>query len=53
MTDGGTDIGMNGYAVSNARAEVIASAKHTCPPYWENGVLQVLKTFLKETTNPF
>jgi len=20
---------------------------------WENGVLQVLKTFLKETTNPF
>ena len=41
------------YAVSNARAEVIASAKHTCPPYWENGVLQVLKTFLKETTNPF
>ena len=41
------------YAVSNARAEVIASAKHTCPPYWENGVLQVLKTFLKETTNLF
>ena len=41
------------YAVSNARAEVIASVKHTCPPYWENGVLQVLKTFLKETTNPF
>ena len=41
------------YAVSNARAEVIDSAKHTCPPYWENGVLQVLKTFLKETTNPF
>ena len=34
------------YAVSNAREEVIAAAKRTCAPYWENGVLQVLKTFL-------
>ena len=34
------------YAVSNARAEVIAAAKRTCAPYWENGVLQILKTFL-------
>ena len=34
------------YAVSNAREEVIAAAKETCAPYWENGVLQVLKTFL-------
>ena len=34
------------YAVSNAREEVIAAAKDTGAPYWENGVLQVLKTFL-------
>ena len=34
------------YAVSNSRPEVQAAAKDTCPPYWENGVLQVLKTFL-------
>ena len=34
------------YAVSNAREEVIAAAKRTCAPYWENGVLQILKTFL-------
>jgi len=34
------------YAVSNAREEVIAAARDTCAPYWENGVLQVLKTFL-------
>lgn len=34
------------YAVSNTRPEVIKAAKHTCPPYWENGVLQVLKRFL-------
>jgi hydroxymethylpyrimidine pyrophosphatase-like HAD family hydrolase len=32
--------------VSNARQEVIAAAKHTCAPYWENGVLSVLKSFL-------
>ena len=31
-------------AVSNARHEVIEAAKHICPPYWENGVLQILKT---------
>ena len=35
------------YAVSNARPEVIAAAKHTCAPYWENGVLEVLKRFLQ------
>lgn len=34
------------YAVSNARHEVIAAAKHTCAPYWENGVLSILKSFL-------
>ena len=34
------------YAVSNARQEVIAAAQHTCAPYWENGVLNVLKSFL-------
>ena len=31
------------FAVSNARQEVIDSAKETCAPYWENGVLQILK----------
>ena len=25
-------------------ATVIEVAKHICPPYWENGVLQILKT---------
>ena len=34
------------YAVSNSRPEVQTAAKDTCPPYWENGVLQILKTFL-------
>ena len=34
------------YAVSNSRPEVRAAAKNTCPPYWENGVLQILKSFL-------
>ena len=34
------------YAVSNARQEVVSAAKDVCPPYWENGVLKVLKTFL-------
>lgn len=34
------------YAVSNARPEVISAAKHTCAPYTENGVLQMLKSFL-------
>lgn len=36
------------YAVSNAGEEVIAAAKDTCPPYWENGVLQILKGFLSK-----
>lgn len=34
------------YAVSNSRPEVQAAAKNTCPPYWENGVLHILKSFL-------
>ena len=34
------------YAVSNAREEVLVAAKGICAPYWENGVLQILKTFL-------
>ena len=34
------------YAVANARPEVIKAAKYTCAPYWESGVLQVLKEFL-------
>lgn len=36
------------YAVANAREEVIHAAKDTCPPYWEDGVLQVLKGLLNE-----
>ena len=34
------------FAVSNSREEVRAAAKELCPPYWENGVLQMLKRFL-------
>ena len=34
------------YAVGNAREEVQAAAKEVCPPYWEDGVLQVLKKML-------
>lgn len=34
------------YAVSNAREEVRLAAKHVCDPYWEDGVLKVLKSFL-------
>lgn len=34
------------YAVSNARPEVIESAKDICAPYWENGVLQKLREIL-------
>lgn len=34
------------FAVSNSREEVCNAAKELCPPYWENGVLQVLKRFL-------
>ena len=41
LTNAGTS-----YAVSNARPEVIQAAKYTCAPYWESGVLQILKTFL-------
>lgn len=36
------------FAVSNARSEVIESAREICPPYWEDGVLQILESrFLK------
>ncbi len=34
------------YAVSNARDEVRAAAGDVCPPYWEDGVLQILKKLL-------
>ena len=34
------------FAVSNSREEVRTAAKELCPPYWENGVLQMLKRFL-------
>lgn len=34
------------YAVSNAREEVRAAAHKTCAPYWEYGVLEVLKSLL-------
>lgn len=34
------------FAVANARQEVKQIAKHICPPYWEDGVLQILKTLL-------
>lgn len=35
------------YAVANARDEVKQAAKGICAPYWENGVLQVLKEILE------
>ena len=41
LTNAGTS-----YAVSNARPEVIQAAKYTCAPYWESGVLHILKEFL-------
>jgi len=34
------------YAVANAREEVRAAATDICAPYWENGVLQILKGML-------
>lgn len=34
------------YAVENAKEIVKSAAAYTCPPYWENGVLSVLKTLL-------
>ena len=34
------------YAVENAKEIVKSAAVYTCPPYWENGVLSVLKTLL-------
>lgn len=34
------------FAVSNAREEVIKAASGTVAPYWEDGVLQYLKTLL-------
>lgn len=47
--DNNNDIGMfqaaqESYAVSNAREEVRQWAKHTCAPYWEKGVLKILKS---------
>ena len=41
LTNAGTS-----YAVSNARPEVIQAAKYNCAPYWESGVLHILKEFL-------
>ena len=35
------------YAVGNAREEVQAAAKGVCPPYWEDGELQVLKKLVQ------
>ncbi|MCR5281740.1 MAG: HAD family hydrolase [Lachnospiraceae bacterium] len=49
--DNENDIGLmqaagESYAVGNAVDKVKAAAKHVCAPYWENGVLQVLRTLL-------
>lgn len=49
--DNNNDIGMlmaagESYAVSNARDEVKASAKHICPSYHEKGVYQVISKLL-------
>lgn len=51
--DNGNDITMfeiagESYAVESAREEVKAKAKHICPPYWEKGVLQVLKDLVAQ-----
>lgn len=34
------------FAVGNAREEVQSAAKEVCPPYWEDGVLQILKKLI-------
>ena len=47
--DNTNDIGLmraaeESYAVANARPEVREAARHTCPPWWEKGVWQILRT---------
>ena len=47
--DNENDIGLlraagESYAVGNARPAVKEAAKYICPPYWEQGVCQVLRT---------
>ncbi len=49
--DNDNDIGLmrvagESYAVANATPGVIEAAAHTCPPYWEDGVSQVLRTLI-------
>ena len=49
--DNENDIGLmqtvgESYAVGNAVDKVKAAAKHVCPPYWENGVVSVLRELL-------
>lgn len=34
------------YAVSNTHPDVISAATNTCKPYWEYGVLEILKTLV-------
>lgn len=51
--DNNNDIGLmqaagESYAVENAREEVKAAAKHTCPPYWDKGVYRVVKELLTD-----
>lgn len=50
--DNENDIGLlraggESYAVENALPVVKEAAKHICPPYWEQGVYQVLKTLYR------
>ena len=47
--DNTNDIGLmraaqESYAVANARPEVREAAKHVCPPWWEKGVWQIVRT---------
>ncbi len=46
--DNTNDIGLmraagESYAVANARPEVREAARHTCPPWWEKGVWQIVR----------
>ena len=50
--DNDNDIGLlraagESYAVANATPGAIGAAAHTCPPYWEDGVSQVLRTLIE------
>lgn len=50
--DNENDIGLlraagESYAVGNALPVVKEAAKHVCGPYWEHGVLQILKTLYR------